>query len=88
LTERFNAELGVTPKTAARILRFEKACRTVMDDRPTLADTALICGYQDQAHMTREWRALAGCTPKAWIARELPFLQDYEVARGDDGVTT
>ena len=88
LTERFNAELGVTPKTAARILRFENACRTVMDHRPTLADTALSCGYQDQAHMTREWRALAGCTLKAWIARELPFLQDYEVARGDDGVTT
>jgi AraC-like DNA-binding protein len=87
LTERFNAELGVTPKTAARILRFERACRTIMDERPKLADTALICGYQDQAHMTREWRALAGCTPKAWIARELPFLQDYEVAGADDGVT-
>jgi len=37
--------------------------------------------------MSREWRALAGSTPKAWIARELPFLQDYEVARGDDGAT-
>jgi AraC-like DNA-binding protein len=88
LTERFNTELGVTPKTAARILRFEHACRTIMDDRPTLADTALNCGFQDQAHMTREWRALAGCTPKAWIARELPFLQDYEVAGRDDRVTT
>jgi AraC-like DNA-binding protein len=87
LTERFNAELGVTPKTAARILRFERACRTIMDSRPSLADTASSCGFQDQAHMTREWRALAGCTPKAWIARELPFLQDYEVARGDDGAT-
>jgi AraC-like DNA-binding protein len=87
LTERFNAELGVTPKTAARILRFERACRMIMDERPSLADTASTCGYQDQAHMTREWRALADCTPKAWIARELPFLQDYEVAGGDDGVT-
>jgi AraC-like DNA-binding protein len=84
LTERFNAELGVTPKIAARILRFEHACRTIMDDRPSLADTALACGYQDQAHMTREWRALAGYTPTAWIARELPFLQDYEVAGAED----
>jgi AraC-like DNA-binding protein len=87
LTERFNAELGVTPKTAARILRFEHACRTIMDERPSLADAAQSSGYQDQAHMTREWRALAGCTPRAWIARELPFLQDYEVAGGDDGAT-
>jgi AraC-like DNA-binding protein len=84
LTERFRAELGVTPKTAARILRFEHACRTIMDERPSLADTALSCGYQDQAHMTREWRSLAACTPKKWIARELPFIQDYEIARPDD----
>jgi AraC-like DNA-binding protein len=84
LTERFRAELGVTPKTAARILRFEHACRTIMDERPSLADTALSCGYQDQAHMTREWHSLAGCTPKAWMARELPFIQDYEIARPDD----
>jgi len=84
LTERFHAELGVTPKTAARILRFEHACRTIMDERPSLAATALECGYHDQAHMTREWRALAGYTPRAWIAHELPFLQDYEVARADD----
>lgn len=64
----------MTPKTAARILRVERACRTIMDERPSLADTALTCGYQDQAQMTREWRALAGCTRRAWIARELPEL--------------
>ncbi len=27
--------------------------------------------------MTHEWQALADCTPKAWIAQELPFLQDH-----------
>jgi AraC-like DNA-binding protein len=84
LGERFRNELGVTPKAAARILRFEHACRTIMDERPSLAEAAVTCGYQDQAHMTREWHALAGCTPGAWIANELPFLQDYEVAGRDD----
>jgi len=82
--ERFRNELGVTPKAAARILRFEHACRMIMDERPSLADAAVACGYEDQAHMTREWNALAGCTPRAWIANELPFLQDYEVAGRDD----
>lgn len=33
---------------------------------------------------TREWKALAGCSPKAWLADELPFLQDYELAGGED----
>jgi hypothetical protein len=34
--------------------------------------------------MTREWRALAGSSPREWIARELPFLQDYELPPGED----
>ena len=83
-SERFRAELGVTPKTAARIFRFERACRLIMDERPSLAQVAFECGYHDQAHMTREWNALAGSSPKAWIAGELPILQDYELSGWDD----
>ena len=40
---------------------------------------ATACGYFDQSHFTREWQALAGCSPKTWIARNPPFLQDYEI---------
>ncbi|HEY2979735.1 MAG TPA: AraC family transcriptional regulator [Anaerolineales bacterium] len=83
-SERFRTELGVTPKTAARIFRFERACRLIKDERPSLAELAYACGYHDQAHMTREWNALAGCTPGIWIARELPFVQDYELSGRDD----
>jgi AraC-like DNA-binding protein len=83
-TERFRAEAGITPRTAARIFRFERACRLIKDERPRLAEAACECGYHDQAHMTREWNALAGCTPKSWIARELPIVQDYELAGGYD----
>ncbi len=78
--KRFQTELGLAPKTAARIFRFERACRMIMDERPGLAEAAAACGYHDQAHMTREWNALAGCTPGAWIAREIPIVQDYELA--------
>ena len=83
-SERFRCELGITPKTAARIFRFEHACRVIKDERPGLAEAAYACGYHDQAHMTREWNALAGCTPAAWIARELPIVQDYEIASGQN----
>jgi AraC-like DNA-binding protein len=79
LTDRFRGDLGVPPKTAARIFRFERACRLIRDSRLRLADVAASCGYHDQAHMSREWNALAGCSPGAWIAGELPFLQDYEL---------
>jgi AraC-like DNA-binding protein len=84
-SERFRAAFGITPKTAARIFRFEHACRLIKDERPSLAEAAFACGYHDQAHMTREWNALAGCTPKTWIASELPIVQDYELAGGDHG---
>lgn len=76
LTERFRAEFGLTPKQAARVLRFERACAMLQCSRQVnLAELAVRCGYHDQAHMTNEWRALAGCTPGTWIAEELPFLQ-------------
>jgi hypothetical protein len=34
--------------------------------------------------MTREWHALAGSSPRQWIAKELPFLQDYELPLEED----
>src|SRR5262245_13026751 len=63
--------IGIGPKTAARIFRFERACRLIRDARLRLADVAAVRGYHDQPHMTREWIALAGCTPRTWIATEL-----------------
>ena len=87
MADRFRAELGVTPKTAARIFRFERACGLLSQLSPLrhpLADVAAACGYADQAHMTRDWSAFTGASPKAWIGSELPFLQAYELPRGDD----
>ena len=78
LGERFRTELGLAPKQAARVLRFERAGRLLRSGRTDLAALAAECGFYDQAHLTNEWRALAGCTPGRWIAEELPFLQDQE----------
>lgn len=77
--EQFQDAIGLAPKSAARVFRFERACRLIMNGRPGLAEVAASSGYFDQAHMTREWQSLAGCTPRTWIAHELPFLQDYEL---------
>jgi len=85
LADRFRAELGITPKTAARIFRFERACGLISNLRLPLTDVAAACGYADQAHMTRDWNAFTGTSPRTWIVNELPFLQDYELSGGDDG---
>lgn len=77
LTDRFQREYGLPPKVAARVLRFERAVAQVRSPtRPPLAEVAARCGYADQAHLTREWQAIAGCSPGTWIAEELPFVQD------------
>ncbi|GAA1991771.1 helix-turn-helix domain-containing protein [Amycolatopsis minnesotensis] len=85
--ELFRRELGLPPKQAARVLRFERAGAVLRaSGRVDLAALAVDCGYYDQAHLTREWRALAGCTPGVWIAEELPFLQYAEPGADADSV--
>jgi len=67
-------ECGLTPKEYQRVARFE-ASRELVERRP-LAEVAARCGYADQAHLTREWTALAGCAPTTWLREEFPFVQD------------
>jgi AraC-like DNA-binding protein len=76
-TERFAREVGLGPKQVSRLIRFERSGALLRAGR-TLAEVAAAAGYYDQAHLTNEWRALAGCTPTEWIREELPFLQDTE----------
>lgn len=78
LTDLVRAECGLGPKELQRIARFE-ASRTLLGHVP-LAEVAHRCGYADQAHLTREWSALAGCPPTTWLREEFPFLQDPDVA--------
>ena len=48
----------------ARVARFERAHGMLMGPGASpLATVAARCGYADQAHMTREWNALAGSSP-------------------------
>jgi AraC-like DNA-binding protein len=81
LEHRFRGELGLTPKEAARISRFDRArrmltARVAAGGPPDLAALAHATGFADQAHLTREWRAFAGLPPARWLAAELGFVQD------------
>lgn len=80
--ERFMREFGIAPKAAARVFRFERACRLFLRSPSRIADIAMASGFHDQAHMVREWHSLAGCTPREWVLGQLPFLQDYEIGGG------
>jgi AraC-like DNA-binding protein len=56
------ASFGYGAKTLARILRMTRALDAARTGQP-LAEVAAGTGYADQAHLTREVRALAGVPP-------------------------
>jgi AraC-like DNA-binding protein len=63
LHRRCSAALGYGPKMLERILRFRRALTIAQAEPAALADTAFAAGYADQAHLSREFRRLAGATP-------------------------
>jgi AraC-like DNA-binding protein len=87
LTGRFRTEIGLTPKAAARVIRFSQARHLLVRQATApaeaesdgtgyrLADLAVACGYFDQAHLAREFRSLAGCPPSQWLAEEFRNIQ-------------
>lgn len=73
LVVQVREQLGLPPKTLARVLRFNRAVGLLeRDDGGRLAEIALDCGYWDQAHLNRDFRAFAGEPPSAFLARRLP----------------
>ena len=83
LTQQFQRELGLSPKVVGRVVRFDRARRLLTRPaRPGLAAVAATCGYFDQAHLTREFRELAGMSPTTWLAEQLPSVQDEVVTAG------
>ena len=82
LSTLVQGECGLAPKAFQRVARFELA-RQNLGRRP-LAEVAAVCGYSDQAHLSREWSALAGCTPTTWLREEFPFVQDHDGVDGGE----
>lgn len=73
LVSRFHEQLGPSPKTVARLLRFQRAVGSLTRSRGRrFAEIAQACGYYDQAHLNRDFRELAGISPTAFVASLLP----------------
>lgn len=79
LSSLFAAEFGISPKEAARTMRFTHAVarigKGVRGGALDLASLAAECGYVDQSHLVREFHRFAGTSPTAWIAEEFPNIQ-------------
>ncbi|MBP8536873.1 helix-turn-helix domain-containing protein [Streptomyces sp. MK37H] len=80
LTSVFQAETGLSPKQAARLMRFQHARNTVVravaaGRAPDLARVAADCGYFDHSHLVRDFRQYTGVSPTAWLAEECRNIQ-------------
>jgi AraC-like DNA-binding protein len=70
LITRFREQIGVTPKTAARLVRLDRALARVAAGRvDRLSEVAAEGGFADQQHLDREFRTLVGVTPTEYRRR-------------------
>jgi AraC-like DNA-binding protein len=68
LVARFRDEVGLPPKTAARVVRFERARELAeQSGRPDWARIALEAGYYDQSHLINDFHAIAGRSPETFF---------------------
>ncbi|MEO3809626.1 helix-turn-helix domain-containing protein [Sphaerisporangium sp. B11E5] len=77
LWSRFRSQVGITPKRAAGLVRFDHAAHLLAAGHP-VAGVATESGYADQSHLHREVKTFAGLTPTA-VAAE-PWLAIDDVA--------
>jgi AraC-like DNA-binding protein len=80
LRTRFREQIGLGPKAAARVIRFDRARHELQAraeaGRPlALAGLAASAGYFDQAHLDRDFGLLAGCSPTRWVSEEFRNFQ-------------
>jgi AraC-like DNA-binding protein len=71
LHRRCSSAFGYGPAFLLRISRLQRVLRMarVHSGPPSLADLAVAAGYADQAHLSREVRALMGTTPAELVRR-------------------
>ena len=85
LIARFRQQVGLRPKTTARLVRFDGVWRR-LDGRQPLdwGQVAREVGYADQAHLVRDFHQFTGTTPTRFQAqgraRQVNSVQDTVAA--------
>jgi AraC-like DNA-binding protein len=73
----FKKHVGLAPKMFARISKFQKIIQLV-ENRQKIDWTSLVyeCGYFDQAHFIKEFRAFSGINPSSYLVQRGEY-QNY-----------
>lgn len=86
LQRRFSAAVGYGPKIFQSVLRFQRLLNLANGPGvlQSFADLAAVAGYADQAHMTREARRFANCTPSVLLRSAECTLRMSDLFKTDD----
>ena len=82
LWSRFRSQVGLTPKHAAQLVRFDHAAHRLAAGARRRRRSAAETGYVDQSHLHRDVVAFAGVTPTA--VATAPWLAVDDVAWAGD----
>jgi methylphosphotriester-DNA--protein-cysteine methyltransferase len=82
LWSRFHAQIGLPPKRAAKLVRFDHAVHGLVAGQDA-AGVAADGGYTDQSHLHRDVVAFTGLTPATVVTE--PFLAVDNLAWGWPG---
>ena len=71
LARGFRLDEGATIGDYVSRLRVQHACRLIGDETISLAEIAAACGFADQSHLTRVFKAGTGLTPGSFRERRI-----------------
>jgi len=83
LDRAFNTRVGIPPKTLCRIVRFQQVFKVLEHQNagPNWPQIALDCGYYDQSHFIKDFKAFAGKEPTAYLAEQNRMSQHFTASR-------
>jgi AraC-like DNA-binding protein len=77
LGRKMTASVGVTPKIFSRVTRFLHICSRLDENtHVNLARLPHDCGFHDQAHFIKEFKAFSGFTPTEFFQRKNVVFSD------------
>jgi AraC-like DNA-binding protein len=77
LWSRFRSQIGLTPKRAAQLIRFDRAAHRLAAGH-SAALVAAESGYADQSHLHRDVKTFTGVTPR--VVAAAPWLAVDDIA--------
>ena len=83
LDRSFNTRVGIPPKALCRIVRFQRVFKLLEQQSAgaNWTQIALECGYYDQSHFIKEFKAFAGKEPTGYLAEQNAMSEHFIASR-------